>query len=68
VDLLETVTSAAPRHPWELRRSSLFNEILRAALAGKKHVDVLDCGAGDGCFSSRLRAEMRNCARSRAGT
>lgn len=58
MDLLENVASESARHPWEMRRSSLFNEILRDTLAGKAQVDVLDCGAGDGWFSSRLRVEL----------
>lgn len=58
MDLVENVALDAARHPWEVRRSKFFVGILRSALAGRSDVDVLDCGAGDGWFASRLSAEL----------
>ncbi len=58
MDLIENIPEGAQRHPWEVRRSAFFLGLLSALLEGKRDVDVLDCGAGDGWFASRLRPEL----------
>jgi SAM-dependent methyltransferase len=54
MDLREIPTMPGPRHPWELARFRFFHDILRDAgcLAGA--TTILDAGAGDTWFSSRL--------------
>jgi hypothetical protein len=56
MDLLEPTDGR--RHPWELRRAAFFGGVLRDALAGRRGLDVLDCGAGDAYFSSTLKAAV----------
>lgn len=60
MDLVENFAPDAARHPWEVRRSKLFAGILRSAVADREKVDVLDCGAGDGWFTSQLSQELPN--------
>lgn len=56
MDLLEPTDGR--RHPWELRRAAFFGGVLRDALAGRRGLDVLDCGAGDAYFSSTLKGAV----------
>jgi hypothetical protein len=53
MDLLEPTDGR--RHPWELRRAAFFGGVLGDALAGRRGLDVLDCGAGDAYFASTLK-------------
>jgi 2-polyprenyl-3-methyl-5-hydroxy-6-metoxy-1,4-benzoquinol methylase len=54
MDLREIPTTPGRRHPWELARFRFFHDVLQRSgcLAGA--TAILDAGAGDAWFSSRL--------------
>jgi hypothetical protein len=57
VDLVEVPAKARPvRHPWETARASFFLRLLREEGALTPALTVLDVGAGDAWFATRLIA------------
>ncbi|MEO7427623.1 MAG: class I SAM-dependent methyltransferase [Fibrobacteria bacterium] len=54
MDLREVREGLAQRHPWERARARLFGELLAARRTLPAPCRILDIGAGDGFFASRL--------------
>ena len=58
MDLSERPAEAFRRHPWEVARFGFFRALLGDAGLDRRPVRVLDAGAGDGWFATRLLADM----------
>src|SRR5438477_613453 len=58
MDLSERPAHPFHRHPWELARFRFFRALLRDAGADRRPQAILDVGAGDAWFASRLLGDM----------
>jgi SAM-dependent methyltransferase len=54
MDLKELASAGTARHPWELARADFFCQLLARRVLDRRIGRVLDVGAGDGFFASRL--------------
>jgi SAM-dependent methyltransferase len=58
MDLSELPSQPFRRHPWEAARFRFAWDVLRSAGLDRSPATVLDAGAGDGWFGTRLLARM----------
>ena len=58
MDLRETHTIGALRHPWEVARFRFFNELLIRHGAHDRPARVIDVGSGDAWFAAKFLAGM----------
>jgi SAM-dependent methyltransferase len=60
MDLKERPEQGFTRHPWELARYAFFRRLIEGSRTGNAPISVLDVGAGDAWFSSRLIPSLAN--------
>jgi SAM-dependent methyltransferase len=63
MDLSERSGAGARRHPWETVRFNFFSRLVRDSVDGATGLEVLDVGAGDAWFATRLLETLPDGAR-----
>jgi SAM-dependent methyltransferase len=63
MDLKERNGAGARRHPWETVRFDFFSRLVRESVGDGAGLSILDVGAGDAWFASRLLAGLAGSAR-----
>lgn len=58
MDLSERRRNLARRHPWESARARFFEALVARATDPSRALRVVDAGAGDGYFASRLASRL----------